>query len=97
MKQIKLLGLDFAQAREEVRLALFVFLFGNLIQLKTHLQLKELLLDKGVVVQLLVRNLLNLIEDELEAVDGREQQIIYEEHLALPCDGFGRPFPASQF
>src|SRR3954467_10386837 len=65
-ERFELAGLYRAQTREQLALGLGVVLIGNLLKLKSHLQLKQLLLDAGLVVQLLVGELLNLLHDELE-------------------------------
>jgi len=61
------------QPCEQFRFAFGEFLFRDLLELESHLQLEQLLLDHGVVVQLLIGQLLNLAEDELETVDRREK------------------------
>src|SRR5215213_7259003 len=73
-------GLDGAQAREQLALGLGVVLVGNLLQLVAHLEFEQLLLNHRLVVQLLIGELLNLPHDELEAVDRREQDVVYQEH-----------------
>ncbi len=75
-QRFELARLDGAQAREQLALGLGIVLVGNLLQLIAHLEFEQLLLNHRLVVQLLVGQLLNLPHDELEAVDGREQDVV---------------------
>ena len=72
-ERFELALLDRAQAREQLALGLGVILLRDLLKLQPHLKLQQLLLNQRLVVQLLVGELLYLLHDELEAVDGREQ------------------------
>src|ERR1051326_9197874 len=73
MQQVELPRLDHAQAREQLSLAFLELLVRDLFQLVTHLQLEQLVLDHRVVIELLIGHLLNLAQDELEAVNRRHQ------------------------
>src|SRR3954467_6161486 len=68
-ERFELASLYRAQPREQLALCLGIVLVGNLLEFEPHLQLKQLLLDDRLIVQLLVGELLNLLHDELEAVD----------------------------
>ena len=73
MQQTKLPRFYHSQSRKEFCFAFAEFFVRYFVQLETHLQLEQLLLDHGVVVQLLIGHLLNLAEDELKTVDRRQQ------------------------
>src|SRR3712207_4895537 len=79
-QRFELAGLDRAQPREQLALGLGEVLVGDLLQLVAHLEFEQLLLDDGLVVQLLVGELLNLPHDELEPVHRREQDVVNQKH-----------------
>src|SRR5215467_1558059 len=88
-EHIKLSLLDHSQASEQVLLASSKIVFGDLIQLEAHLQLEELLLDDGFVVQFPVNDFFDLGQYEFEAGERREQQVVDQEHKLLLQDGLG--------
>ena len=72
-EHIKLSLFDRSQASEQVLLASSKIVFRDLIQLEAHLQLEELLLDDGFVVQFPVNDFFYLSQYESEAGERREQ------------------------
>src|SRR6185295_1709542 len=88
-QQVQLARLYHTKPREQVRLLLSEVFIRHLTEFESHLQLEELVFDQTLIVEFLIGDLLNLVQDELQAADWREQQVVYEEHRCLPEDRLG--------
>jgi len=90
-EHIKLSLLDHPEASEQVLLAGSIIVFGDLIELEEHLQFKELFLDQRLVVQFPVDDLFDLCQDEFQAGQRREEQVIDQEHGTTSRRSQSRP------
>src|SRR5262249_46028518 len=69
-----------AQTAQDGGLQFGVLVFGDLTRVEAHLEVQQLLLERCIVGVLLFGDLRQRPHDELEAGDGREEEIVNQEH-----------------